>query len=96
MVPYRDARRRRHHATRGRSADRQRECCVPAFNYHDGQRLGMWICTNGENRRWEFTGGTLRTRNNMCMDIRNWNVADGAELHLWECNGGTNQKWRRG
>lgn len=42
---------------------------------------------NGSNWDWEFTGGTLRTQNNKCVD---------ALLALWDCNGGANQKWRRG
>ncbi len=54
-------------------------------------------------------GGTLRTQNNMCLDVAGGSTAngaviqiaacsgnDGAALQLWDCAGTTNQKWHRG
>jgi predicted alpha-1,6-mannanase (GH76 family) len=66
---------------------------VPGSNYSNGQRLTTWTCNNGENQRWEFAGGTLRSRNNMCMDVAGGSTQDGAIIQIATCSGNQAQQF---
>ena len=52
-----------------------------------GQRVAMWDCNGGVNQAWTFTGGTLRTQNNKCLDVSGGSTANGAAIQIWACNG---------
>ncbi len=66
---------------------------VPGWNFAHGQRLAVWDCTDGTNQKWEFTGGTLRTQNNMCMDVAWGSTADGAAIQIATCSGNPAQQF---
>lgn len=66
---------------------------VPNWNFSDGQRLIVWNCTGGTNQAWEFTGGTLRTDNNKCMDVAWGSTANGAPIQLATCSGNGAQQF---
>jgi beta-glucanase (GH16 family) len=66
---------------------------VPNWNFSDGQRLIVWNCTGGTNQKWEFVNGTVRTQNNMCMDVA-WGSRDnGAAIQIVRCNGNPAQQF---
>lgn len=66
---------------------------VPNGNFADGQRLVVWDCHGGTNQRWQFTGGTLRSQNNMCMDVAWGSTANGAAIQLATCSGNPAQQF---
>jgi hypothetical protein len=66
---------------------------VPNWNFADGQRLIVWNCTGGTNQAWQFTGGTLRTQNNKCMDIAWGSTANGAPVQIATCSGNAAQQF---
>ncbi|MEU4443288.1 beta-1,3-glucanase family protein [Actinosynnema sp. NPDC050801] len=66
---------------------------VPNWNFADGQRLVVWDCTGGTNQEWEATGGTLRTRNDMCMDVAWGSTANGAPVQIARCSGNAAQQF---
>ena len=66
---------------------------VPKRNYSDGQRLIMWTCTGAANQRWEFTSGTVRTQNDMCMDVAWGSRNNGAAIQIARCNGNPAQQF---
>jgi hypothetical protein len=66
---------------------------VPNWNFADGQRLVVWNCAGGTNQAWEFTGGTLRTENNKCMDVAWGSTANGAAVQLATCSGNAAQQF---
>lgn len=42
---------------------------------------------------WQFTGGTLRTQNNKCMDIAWGSTANGAPVQIATCSGNAAQQF---
>jgi hypothetical protein len=66
---------------------------VPNWNFADGQRLIVWTCTGGTNQAWEFTGGTLRTENNKCMDVAWGATTNGAAIQVATCSGNAAQQF---
>lgn len=66
---------------------------VPSWNFADGQRLIVWTCHDGTNQRWSMTGGTLRTENDMCMDVAWGSTVSGAAVQLARCSGNAAQQW---
>ncbi len=66
---------------------------VPNWRFSDGQRLIVWNCTGSTNQRWEFVNGTVRTQNNMCMDVA-WGSRDnGAAIQIAACSGSPAQQF---
>jgi ricin-type beta-trefoil lectin protein/thaumatin family protein len=67
---------------------------VPRANFADGVHLQVWGCeNNNEAQKWEFADGTLRTRDNLCMDVA-WGSRDnGAVVQLAYCSGNPAQQW---
>ncbi len=66
---------------------------VPDWNFTDGQRLIVWNCSGGTNQRWQFANGTLRTENDMCMDVA-WGARDnGAAIQIARCSGSPAQQF---
>jgi hypothetical protein len=66
---------------------------VPNWNFTDGQRLIVWDCTGGTNQAWTWVDGTLRTENNMCMDVAWGSTANGAAVQVATCSGNPAQQW---
>lgn len=66
---------------------------VPNWNFADGQRLIVWDCTDGTNQKWEFVNGTVRTENNMCMDVAWGSVDNGAAIQIATCSGNPAQQF---
>ncbi len=66
---------------------------VPASNFADGQRLGVWDCHGGANQRWEFVNGAVRTQNNMCMDVAWGSHDNGAAIQIATCSGNGAQRF---
>jgi hypothetical protein len=62
-------------------------------NFSPGQRLQVWDCADTVNQRFEFTGGTLRSQNNTCMDAAGAGTADGTPIQLATCNGNAAQQF---
>ncbi|GAA0811340.1 ricin-type beta-trefoil lectin domain protein [Spirilliplanes yamanashiensis] len=60
---------------------------VPNWNYAPGQRLHVWDCLDITSQAFEFVGGTLRSQNNLCMDVAGAATADGTPIQLATCNG---------
>jgi len=66
---------------------------VPNFLFADGVHLQVWGCNRTDAQRWAFVDGTLRTRNNMCMDVA-WGSRDnGAVVQIAYCSGNPAQQW---
>ncbi|GAA2677983.1 MULTISPECIES: beta-1,3-glucanase family protein [Actinosynnema] len=66
---------------------------VPNWNFADGQRLIVWDCTGGTNQKFEWTGGQLKTDNNMCVDVAWGSSTNGAAVQLAACSGNGAQQW---
>jgi hypothetical protein len=66
---------------------------VPNWKFDDGQFLIVWSCTGGTNQKWTFTGGTLRTENNKCMDVAWGSTANGAVIQIATCSGNAAQQF---
>ncbi|MEU4761804.1 beta-1,3-glucanase family protein [Actinosynnema sp. NPDC023794] len=66
---------------------------VPNWDFADGRRLVVWDCTGGTNQRWESTGGTFRTQNDMCMDVAWGSTSNGAAVQVARCSGNPAQQF---
>ncbi|ACV07995.1 glycoside hydrolase family 64 protein [Jonesia denitrificans] len=66
---------------------------APGLAFNDGQRVHMWDCANGAGKVWEFTDGTVRTTNNMCLDVAWGSTANGAPVQIAHCSGNAAQQW---
>lgn len=66
---------------------------VPDWKFNDGQRLHVWDCTDGTNQKWEWINDTLRTENNMCMDVAWGSSENGAAIQIATCSGNPAQQF---
>ncbi|UOZ03050.1 beta-1,3-glucanase family protein [Amycolatopsis sp. WQ 127309] len=66
---------------------------VPSQNFADGVHLQTWGCNNTVAQNWTFTGGTLKTQNNMCMDVAWGGTANGAVIQIATCSGNAAQQF---
>ncbi|MEV6816741.1 RICIN domain-containing protein, partial [Micromonospora sp. NPDC051296] len=52
-----------------------------------------WTCNGTSAQSWTFVNGTLRTQNNMCMDVA-WGSRDnGAVIQIANCSGNPAQQF---
>ena len=66
---------------------------VPNFDFADGKRLIVWNCTGNTNQRFQFTGGTVRSQNDKCMDVARGSRDNGAAIQLATCSGSPAQQF---
>ncbi len=66
---------------------------VPGFNFADGQHLDMWDCNNGTNQNWTFSGGTVQTQNNLCLDAAGAGTLNGTPIQIATCSGNPAQQF---
>ncbi|WP_433392298.1 ricin-type beta-trefoil lectin domain protein [Micromonospora sp. KLBMP9576] len=66
---------------------------VPNANFSDGVPLRTWACNDSNAQTWSFTGGTMRTQNNKCMDVAWGSTANGATIQIANCSGNPAQQF---
>ncbi len=66
---------------------------VPSQNFSDGVHLQTYGCNNTVAQGWTFTGGTVRTQNNMCMDVAWGSTDNGAVIQIATCSGNPAQQF---
>lgn len=66
---------------------------VPSARFNDGQRIGVWGCNETAAQRWTFVDGTVRTSNNMCLDVAWGSTANRAAIQIARCSGNAAQKF---
>jgi hypothetical protein len=66
---------------------------VPNWNYSAGQQLHVWDCLDVQSQKFESVNGTLRSQNNLCMDVAGASSADGTPIQLATCNGNAAQQF---
>jgi streptogrisin C len=62
-------------------------------NFADGAPLEAWNCNGTNAQSWTFTGGTLKTQNNMCMEVAWGSTANGAVIQIARCTGNAAQQF---
>jgi Beta-1,3-glucanase/Ricin-type beta-trefoil lectin domain len=66
---------------------------VPSANFADGVPLQVWTCNGTGAQSWTFSGGTIRTQNNLCMDVAGGGTANGTPVQIARCSGNAAQQW---
>ncbi|MGQ5524459.1 lectin [Chitinimonas sp. PSY-7] len=59
----------------------------------EGAALQLWDCHGGENQRFRYEDGQLKT-GDFCLDIAGGNYGNGTPVIAYRCTGGQNQQWR--
>ena len=60
-----------------------------------GSQIITWPHHGGLNQQWKFDeDGTIRSGNDMVLDIKEGKLEPGTPVIAWEKTGGENQKWR--
>jgi hypothetical protein len=59
--------------------------CLTAVSNTDGAAVTIQTCTESAAQQWTFTGGTIQTLGNKCLDVPGGSNADGTKLQIWTC-----------
>ena len=57
--------------------------CLTASTIADGAPVTLGPCTGAQ--QWTFTGGSVQTTGNKCLDVTGGNTANGTQLQIWTC-----------
>jgi streptogrisin C len=55
--------------------------------------LQVWGCNGTNAQAWTFTGGTVQTQNNKCMDVAWGATTNGAVIQIANCSGNAAQQF---
>ncbi|MCW2946208.1 MAG: Ricin lectin [Actinoallomurus sp.] len=66
---------------------------MPSANFSDGVPLQVWGCNGTNAQAWTFTGGTVQTQNNKCMDVAWGATTNGAVIQIANCSGNAAQQF---
>jgi len=59
--------------------------CLTALSNTDGAAVTIQSCTESAAQKWTFTGGTIQTLGNKCLDVPSGSNVDGTKLQIWTC-----------
>ncbi len=67
---------------------------LPNGNTANDTPIVIWDCNGGENQKWDYAGGALRSRldRNKVIDVNGSNHGD--EVSIYSFHGRQNQRWR--
>lgn len=66
---------------------------VPGLNFTDGVALSTYGCNTTAAQAWTFSGGAVKTQNNMCMDVAWGSTVNGAIIQIATCSGNAAQQF---
>ncbi|MDL2290999.1 ricin-type beta-trefoil lectin domain protein [Desulfovibrio sp. OttesenSCG-928-F20] len=72
-------------------------CLDVQGNGGKGSKVIAWPCHYGRNQQWDYVQGTLRTPDNLCLDVRGGKAVKSAEVIVWPCkpsSSNQNQRWQ--
>ncbi len=66
---------------------------VPSWAFNDGQKVTVLDCIDSNNQNWQMTEGTIRTENDLCLDVAWGATTDGTPVQIANCSGNPAQQW---
>jgi hypothetical protein len=66
---------------------------VPSWAFNDGQKVTVLDCIGSSNQDWQMADGTIRTENDLCLDVAWGATTDGTPVQIAHCSGNPAQQW---